>query len=46
MLAADFAMQLADAELLIEFDDNGFFMVAEEAGKGRGEGFALWKGRV
>jgi hypothetical protein len=34
---------LADAELLVELDDDGLFVVTEEAGKGRGEGFTLWK---
>ena len=43
MLATDFTMQLADAELLVELDDDGLFVVTEEASKGRGEGFALWK---
>ena len=41
MLAADLAVQLAVAELLVEFDDYCFFMVAEEAGEGGCEGFAL-----
>ena len=43
LLAADFAVQLAVAELLVELDDDCFLVVAEEARKGRGEGFALWE---
>lgn len=46
MLSADFAVQLADAELLVELDDDGFLVVAEEAGEGRGEGFTLRGGFV
>lgn len=43
MLAADFAVQLADAELLVQLNDNGLFVIAEQAGESRGEGFALWE---
>ena len=41
MLAADLAMQLSNAELFVELDDDGFLVVAEETGEGRREGFAL-----
>jgi len=41
VLAADLAVQLAVAELLVELDDDGFFVVAEEARECRGKGFAL-----
>jgi hypothetical protein len=43
VLAADFAVELADAELLVQLDNDGLFVVAEEAGKGRGEGLTLRK---
>ena len=41
VLAADFAVELADAELLVQLDNDGLFVVAEEAGEGRGQGFTL-----
>ena len=42
-LAAHLAVQLADAEFLLEFYDDGFFVVAEQALEGGWEGlrFAL-----
>ena len=40
-LAAHLAVQLADAELLVEFYGDGLFVIAEEAGEGYGEGVAL-----
>ena len=43
VLAADFAVQLANAKLLVELDDYGFLVVAEKAGEGRGEGCALFE---
>lgn len=35
-LAADFALQIADARLLLDGHGDGFFVVAEEALEGRG----------
>lgn len=34
-------MELADAEFLVELDLDRLLVVAEEAGEGGGEGFAL-----
>ena len=42
-LAADLAVQLADAELLVKFHLDRFFVVAEEAGECCCKGFTLFR---
>lgn len=41
MLATDLAMELTETEFLVKFDNDGFFVVAEEAGESCRKGFAL-----
>lgn len=45
LLPADFAVEPAAAGLLVQFDFDRLFVVAEEACEGRWEGFALVRGR-
>lgn len=40
-LPAHLARQVAQAEFLIQLNDDGVFVVAEEACEGRGQGFLL-----
>lgn len=41
LLIAYFARELTDARFLVEFDGDGFLVVAEEAGEDCGERFVL-----
>lgn len=41
-LAAHLAVQLTDVQFFVQLDLDGLFVVAEQAGKGGGEWFALW----
>lgn len=43
LLAADFAVEVANAGLLVELDDDGSFVVAEQACEDSGKGVVLVK---